>query len=168
MAPITQAELKELLHYDPETGAFTWRVARGGRAQVGSPAGSKHPEGYILIKLNRVTTGAHRVAFLYMAGSWPLEQIDHINGAKNDNRWCNLRPASHSQNCVNRHRQNRVGDGWRGVLKVGNRYQAAICVRENGKKRRIHLGMFTTAEEAHEAYLAAARARHGTFLPSGA
>ena len=166
MKPLTQSRLIELLTYDLASGCFTWRVSRGGRAHAGGRAGTVHPDGYVFITIDGVSHAAHRLAFLYMLGQFPVEQVDHVNHDGTNNRWTNLRPATRSQNCVNRHRSNSVGDGFRGVLKVGNRYQAAICVRENGKKRRIHLGMFATAEDAHQAYLVAAAARHGEFLPT--
>lgn len=157
--------LHEILSYDPTTGDFRWRVDRGGKARAGSIAGSVHPDGYRFIKINRVSHAAHRLAFMYMTGSEPPNQIDHINQDGTDNRWINLRPATQSQNCVNRHRTNVVGEGLRGVCRCGNRFQAAISIREHGVKRRLHLGMFDTAQEAHAAYLTAAVERYGEFLP---
>ena len=159
---LSQSELLEQLQYDPETGIFT---RRRGRC-VGQAAGSRDSSGHLQIKVAGRSYAAHRLAVLYMTGQWPLEQVDHINQVKTDNRWVNLRPASQSQNCVNRTRPNRVGDGFRGVQKIGNRYQATISIRENGQKRRAHLGMFDSAPAAHAAYLEAARQRHGDFLPT--
>lgn len=74
---LTSETLKELLHYNPETGIFTWAKNAGQRAQVGRIAGSRTPSGYIKISLSRKLYAAHRLAWLYMTGSWPENEIDH-------------------------------------------------------------------------------------------
>ena len=100
---LTQARLKELLHYDPETGAFTWRVDRTNGRRAGDLAGSTR-EGHITIGVEGTQYYAHRLAVLYMTGKWPKAgmHVDHINRQKADNRWCNLRVVSHSKNMRNR------------------------------------------------------------------
>jgi hypothetical protein len=165
VAVIDLAEARRLLDYSPETGEFLWKISRGGMARAGSAAGSIDTYGYRMIKVGRTAYLAHRLAFLFVEGSLPRQQVDHINGNKDDNRWTNLRHATHSQNCVNRTRPNRIGDGRRGVNRIGSRFQASISIRLAGKKKRVHLGMFGTADEAHEAYLGAARKLHGEFAP---
>ena len=164
---LTQDRLRELLHYDPLSGVFTHRVTRGGRAQVGTVAGSRVTSGHVQIKVDRRGYLAHRLAFLYMTGEWPAAEVDHINRVRDDNRWDNLRPATHAQNMVNKQFPCN-STGFRGVVRFGKRFGAAIYVGCDGKKKRIHLGMFATAEEAHQAYLTAARELHGDFLPIGA
>lgn len=94
MAELTAGRLKELLTYDPETGVFIWRGWRSGSAVAGSVAGSLHSDGYVCIKIGRCLYRAHRLAFLYMTGSRPIGQVDHINMNRADNRWCNLRETS--------------------------------------------------------------------------
>jgi hypothetical protein len=97
---ITQEELKRVLHYEPETGVFTWLVSCGAAA-AGSMAGHLHVSGYVYIKILRTKYKAHRLAHLYMTGKWPIHDIDHFNRVKDDNRWGNLRPATKSQNQSN-------------------------------------------------------------------
>ena len=88
---ITQERLKELLHYDPETGVFTWKVDKGTRARAGQEAGCLNGvSGYIDISIDKKLEKAHRLSFLYMDGSMPPEHTDHINGIRNDNRPQNL------------------------------------------------------------------------------
>jgi len=88
---ITQEKLKEEMHYDPETGLFTWLISRAKRVKVGDIAGGKNNNGCILITLFGQRYLAHRLAFLYMTGSLPSDQIVHINQAKDDNSWTNIR-----------------------------------------------------------------------------
>ena len=97
---LTQACLKELLHYDPETGVFTWKVQRS-RVKAGTIAGHKNANGYIVIYVLNRPYKAHRLAWLYANGYFPPEDIDHINGAKADNRIQNLREASRKVNSRN-------------------------------------------------------------------
>lgn len=112
---ITQAQLKEILHYCPETGVFTWIVRLGARGQVGAVAGSEHSKGYIHIIISKVSYKAHRLAWLYMTGEWPPSQVDHINETKADNRWENLRPATNQQNCSNKKARSDNTTGLKGL-----------------------------------------------------
>lgn len=94
---ITQFELKELLYYASDTGVFNWRTNRPHRPE-GAVAGSFHSTGYVHISINRKLYKAHRLAWLYVHGSFPLTGIDHINRNKSDNRVCNLRLANQTEN----------------------------------------------------------------------
>lgn len=156
---LTQERLKELLHYDPGTGLFTWLVCKTNATKVGDVAGSVEKKGYVVISIVNQRYKAHRLAWLYMTGKWPLDQIDHINGVKNDNRFVNFREASNIFNTQNQRRP-RVNNSL-GILGVNyrddqKRYCATICV--NAKK--IHLGSYKTPEEASAAYIEAKRKYH--------
>lgn len=156
---LTQEWLKELLHYDPETGAFKWLVDRSSRHKAGSMAGSFNSKGYLQIMIQRRNYLAHRLAWLYMTGSWPEDQVDHRDLNKANNRWSNLRAANDSQNQQNKAATRNVGSsGLLGVTwsKAARKWAAQIKV--NGK--RIYLGLFVEAEDAHQAYLAAKRELH--------
>ncbi len=100
MKPITQKELKEILHYDPDTGLFT-RKKKARGAVVGAIVGSKNRHGHISLTLLGKTYLTHRLAFLYMEGEFPPDQVDHINRVRDDNRWCNLRHADEETNKSN-------------------------------------------------------------------
>ena len=155
---IKAERLRELLHYDPESGVFTWKVSRGGSARAGSTAGSPDAKGYIKVKINGHFYKAHRLAWLWVHGVWTDKAIDHQNRLKNDNRIANLREVSASENQQNRALPRHNTSGFPGVCwhKKASRWQAQIQL--NGKNR--HLGLFGTPEDAHDAYLAAAAEMH--------
>jgi HNH endonuclease len=88
---ITRTRLKEFLHYDPETGVFTWLVKPCRNILAGSIAGNVMNEGYVMVKIDRKNYKAHRLAWLYVHGTFPPDQLDHINRGRADNRLCNLR-----------------------------------------------------------------------------
>ncbi|MCK5236045.1 MAG: HNH endonuclease [Deltaproteobacteria bacterium] len=111
---ITQKELKEILHYDPETGYFIWLKLIGKRAVIGSRAGSKCIDGYIYIHIEKKKYRAHRLAWFYMTGKWPKE-TDHINHVRHDNRFCNIRDVTCSQNMKNRPLKKNNKSGFTGV-----------------------------------------------------
>ena len=124
---LTQKRLKELLHYDPETGVFTWLYG----CYRGKVAGGLDQEGYRTIRISKKEYRAHRLAFLYVEGYLPEYQVDHKNGNRDDNRWSNLRHVTQACNNQNRVVQvnNRsgfpgvhyqeLGKGWVARLKVG-------------------------------------------------
>lgn len=145
-----QETLKNLIIYDPETGVFTWR-------STGRIAGNNKREGRVRIRINYISYKAHRLAFLYMIGRWPEDQVDHINRDPSDNRWSNLREATSSQNRMNTLKRPR--DLPRGVYRVRGDFRAKIVVRGI----QIILGRFKTVEEATKAYDSAAPIYHGEF-----
>jgi hypothetical protein len=157
MIDITQETLKSLIVYEPETGLFRWRHGRNGAA-AGKIAGSPDKDGYVRIRVNYKRYPAHRLAFLYMTGEWPREQVDHANLNKNDNRWENLRDATASQNAANR--CVRGGKSiLKGVYADGRKWKATI--RKDGQLH--YLGLYDSQEEANQAYALAASVLHGEF-----
>jgi hypothetical protein len=102
MSRLSQARLKELLDYNPDTGVFTWRVSPTNTVPVGAVAGSINSvSGYRRIRVNGEEGYAHRLAFLYMEDKWPTHDVDHKNHDRDDNRWCNLREATRRENLQN-------------------------------------------------------------------
>lgn len=163
-ANLTSARLKELVHYDPVTGVFSRTghaqqvgKRRSARSKLGPMIRKPTAAGYITYSVDCHAYTAHRLAWLYVNGAWPQGMIDHINGDKADNRIDNLRPSDASLNQQNL-RAAKAGNivGLLGVTAEGERYCAAIM----HNRVRIHLGRFSTAVEAHAAYLGAKRAIH--------
>ena len=154
--------LHELLQYDPSTGLFEWKESRARGAKAGDVAGSRHSHGYTKIKIDGRTYRAHRLAWLYVHGVWPTNQLDHRNGIRDDNRIENLREATAGQNHQNRAVQSNStsrhpGVGWHPRAK---RWRAHIKV--GGKQ--IYVGHFKELSDAVKAR-AAAKAKHHTFQP---
>ena len=162
MIEITHKQLIELLHYDPDTGLFKW-LKNSGRnyANVGKIAGTTAKNGYCCIRLKGKPYYAHRIAWLYVHGKEPEHYIDHINGIKTDNRICNLRQATHTQNARNSQKKVFNKSGFKGVhfFKQTSKWRASIMVDH----KNISLGLYDTPERAHQAYCEAARKYHGDF-----
>lgn len=155
---LTAEYLRELLSYDPDTGTFVWRVSCQG-TKAGDVAGTPGSEGRRHITIGYSRFKAHRLAWLYVYGSWPKQLIDHINGDPTDNRICNLREASVSENQGNQraaHTNNETGLLGAHKKHGRNNFRARITV--GGKE--LHLGNFATAELAHAAYLSAKETYH--------
>ena len=157
---LTAERLRGLLSYDQATGVFTWREKPSPRIHAGAVAGTVMSHGYRHIKIGDRYYKAHRLAWLYVVGSWPQAHIDHRNCHRDDNRFDNLREASRAINSQNRRNASR---GKRSCNLLGayldrNSGRWNSKLRVNGRVR--FLGCFATAEEAHEAYVAAKRIHH--------
>jgi hypothetical protein len=160
--PLTQERLKEILHYDPETGVWRWLVTRGGRA-AGSIAGTLDSDGYRRIMINFRQYRSSNLTVLYMLGWLPVGEVDHKDVNPSNDRWDNLREATSSQNMANR-RAGKLGRSLpKGVYWSFNRFRAQI--QHNGKQ--LYLGGFNTVEEAAAAYASAAVKIHGAFARAG-
>ena len=170
---LTVERVRALLDYEPSTGVFSWKrrpvfefpdtraMKSWNTKHAGKQAGTVNVvNGYVQIGFGERKAYAHRLAFLWMNGAWPSEQVDHINGARADNRWANLRDVPCFVNLQNLKRTKRkdctTGRLGAFVDKRDGRFQAQIRVQGV-----VHsLGRYATADEAHEAYLAAKRRLH--------
>ena len=136
---LTQKRLRELLHYNPETGVFKWNLLVG-RSVVGGTAGSLDKDGYRHIGINKKDYKAHRLAWLYINGYFPENQVDHINRKKDDNRFKNLREVS--QTCNNRNMGNPCHNtsGVKGIVwhRGTKKWRAQLMVN----KKMFHLGLY--------------------------
>lgn len=161
---ITAERVREALSYDPMTGEFVWLIGKRGTS-IGTKAGCVEPTGYVRITIDQHRLGAHRVAWLHFTGQWPANDIDHINGARADNRIANLREATRAQNICNSPLRKDNVSGFKGVswIKKAECWRATITV--NGKN--IVIGSFACRLAAHEAYKAAAVEHHKEFANFG-
>lgn len=161
---ITQSRLKEVLLYNPDTGFFTW-IKRTGNRAAGSLAGTPRANEYIQIRVDKKIYLAHRLAWLYVHGVFPPDQLDHINRIRTDNRISNLRLATQAENKQNFSKSRRNKSGIIGVswCKQSRKWHARICI--NGRK--TDLGRYDSIEKAAAAR-AEAKARYHTFNPEDA
>jgi hypothetical protein len=178
--------VRSLLSYNPETGELRWRVSRARTAKKGNLAGCRSTAngGGLIVTVDGQGYRATHLIWLIVEGYMPDHEIDHENGDSFDNRWRNLREATHMQNCWNRKRRSTNTSGYTGVSWHKGRWvpgysrgtqrrcadswhpgcwQARIQV----DGRTIHLGEFDTAEEAAVVYEAAARQHFGEFYRVG-
>lgn len=160
MRGLTADRLREQLDYDPETGIFKWKISKRCVA-IGDIAGTDTERGYRLICIDGKRHYEHRLAWLHYYGNAPVDQIDHINRDKKDNRICNLREASPAQNQMNGGVKSHNISGIRGVRLRKNRPGYYARITFEGKQR--HLGVFSTAEEAESAYKEAAKKYFGEY-----
>lgn len=157
---ILHARLLELIRYEPLTGWFYYANSRG-KYKTGDVAGWWDGSSYKL-RIGGVQYLAHRLAWFYITGEWPAEEIDHKDGDRSNNIFSNLRLASSSQNKCNKLNYTVSESGSRGVYpnrKGGPPWRSTIQVGG----RQIHLGLFYTIPEASAAYLEAAELYHGEF-----
>ena len=165
---ITQQILKQLMHYDPETGVFTRLITTNPRAKAGAVAGTKTGDGYLKSQINGRPYLLHRLAWLYMTGEMPPVGIlmDHINQVKDDNRFKNLRLADHSLNGQNisqpQNWQSRTSSH-RGVHWDSSRSMWFSQIAVSGKKK--FLGRYQSEQDALKAYQRAREELH-PFSPA--
>jgi hypothetical protein len=159
MIPI--ARLHELLRLDIETGKLFWRVKSSSKIRVGAEAGCRGSRGYVLVRVDGVLLKGHRIVFALVNNRWPTLDIDHINGVTNDNRPCNLREATVTQNLQNARLYTANKSGHKGVYwdNRTNSWRAEIC--SNGKT--LHLGRFVDLETAASVRANATSQLHGEF-----
>lgn len=150
--------LREVLSYNPETGVFHWKVRAAYHVRIGTVAGSLNSQGYLHTRVDGKRFLNHRLAWLFVHGTWPSGDIDHINGCRSDNRIANLRDVQRSINAQNLRtaQSNNKSTGLLGAYKQGRRWCSIIMI--DGKQR--YLGTFDTPEEAHTAYLETKRKFH--------
>ncbi len=152
--------LKKHLNYNPDTGIFVWVKPPCNAVRKGQTTGYAY-KGYLYIGFSYKLYLAHRLAWFWMTGKWPKNEIDHINGVGVDNRWCNLREATRSQNMANNVKIKNNTSGYRGVSWHKNRNKYIANIRINN--RLEYLGYYATPEKAAEAYNKAATEYFGKF-----
>ncbi len=168
---LDQRTLKQHLHYDPETGVFTRLRADTNTVTIGEVAGgpwyrkAKPDDKYWVISIENIRYQAHRLAWLYMTGEWPEDKVDHWDHDGLNNRWKNLRAATHVENIRNSRIRSNNTSGYKGVSWDVNRGKWQVGIRYDGKRHA--LGRFDDKEEAIAAYAAAAKRIFGEFAYLG-
>lgn len=165
--------LREFLHCDPSTGSLFWRERdkrhfdneRLWKSFNTKWAGkrafnNKLKTGYIIGSMFGVTYQSHRIIWAMSHGRWPIHEIDHINGNPSDNRLCNLREATRSQNNMNR-RSYRGKSKFKGVHWNAREKRWVSQITKDGVVR--YLGFYLSEDDAAQAYAKASNLYHGEF-----
>lgn len=159
---LTADYLRSILSYNRKTGRLHWkRDNRGSNPKKGNFAGGYRNDGYYYVGIDGALYYSHRVIWAIITGAWPKDRIDHKSGDPSDNRWRNLRQATHAQNLHNtsRHKNNKTG--YKGVQQIKGCSRFYARLRVNNVVHR--LGSFPTAEQASAAYKKAAIKFHREF-----
>jgi hypothetical protein len=157
-----QDRLKAVLDYNPKTGVWTRLVDGRWSKVVQRNAGYLSKQGYVIVLFNGKNRKASRLAWLYMTGSWPKRDLDHVNGNRSDDRWSNLRLATRVQNIANGRIRKDNTSGFKGVSFRKHDRKWVPQLRFRGKAK--YLGCFDTPEKAYAAYLSAARKTFGEYF----
>jgi HNH endonuclease len=150
MPKLTQKRLRYLFAYCPHSGIFTRLIAMSSNAKVGDISGTIDSHGYRQINIDCKKYKASRLAFLYMNDELPKDCVDHINGVRNDDRWCNLREVTYQENNMNKSLFTNNISGTTGVSFINRdkTWRASISVPGKGK---ISLGHFKDVNMAIKA-----------------
>ena len=143
---LSQEQLKEVIDYDPETGLFLWTARKSGRV-IGGIAGCRFKisgKEYLTVSINGKRLLLHRLVFLYMTGSFPKNDVDHIDGNGTNNRWANLRDVTRLENSRNRRLSSDNKSGISGVMIFQNKWYVRIGL----KGGKVELGYFHDFFEA--------------------
>lgn len=160
---LTQARLKEVLHYSPETGLMTWKSG-ANRKCSNQPAGTPRSDGYLSIGLDYRRYLAHRLAWLFVYGEMPDKglYLDHIDGNKANNKISNLRLATHSQNQMNS--KPRSVSGTKNVVWSESNKKWTVRFKANGKT--LYYGIYKNLEDAKRVADSKRLELHGEFAYS--
>lgn len=129
---LTQQALRKELQYNPETGKFLWLLHRKGRRGT---VGTVNKHGYLVITMSGRRIMAHRLAWFYMTGVWPAEELDHIDRDTSNNKFNNLREASHSENSVNSKIREDNSSGHPGICWDRQKMKWKVQISSSGNKR---------------------------------
>ena len=154
----SNVSLFDAFSYCPNSGLIRWKIDHTRGIKVGDVAGNKNGKGYLRFQFQGKFYQAHRVAWLLYYGQYPSQWIDHINGDPTDNRICNLRQATPSQNALNRRASvgssssGAVGVCWHRRLK---KWQVMVCGQ--------YLGIFASRQAAIKTVIAYRRKHYPEF-----
>ena len=162
---LTADRLREILSYDYKTGEFRWRAKTCRKVVIGRIAGWLDNYGYLTIQIDGKNYKGHRLAWLYIYGEWPPDDVDHKDTVRHHNWIDNLRLATRSQNFANRRFSGKNTSGFKGASYHKRSKKFVAQIQKNGI--HTYLGCFLTAEEAHAVYVAKAKEVFGEFANDG-
>ena len=168
MKRVTASEARALLNYDPETGVLSWKRRERERfateqkfkawntRYAGKPAGCvSSSTGYLVMSIHNRRELVHRVIWIMQTGEWPPAQVDHQDHCRTNNRWANLRAASHAENGRNQSARRHSASGVLGVSMRRDTGKWAARIKVGGKTK--NLGCYATLSAAQAVRQAAAR-----------
>ena len=163
---LTAEYVRSILHYECNTGRLVWKdrpstYARVNARQRGTVAGVISKLGYRQVFIDGAKYTASRLIWLMQTGRWPKDEIDHRNTIKDDNRWKNLRIATRSENCRNKHKKDGTRSGLKGVSWNTKCQKWVARIGHEGVV--YYLGIYDKKSEAYAVYCRAAKKTHQKF-----
>lgn len=158
---ISWIDLFASLNYDPVTGVWTRLIPASSRGKRGSRADRPSVKGALVVSIQGKAHYSHRLAWKYMTGSWPKEDVDHKNTNNKNNIWTNLRLATDSQNLANRPKQKNNTSGYKGVTWQADKKKWKAQIGYQCKN--LWLGYADTPEGAYKLYVEANERLFGEF-----
>lgn len=157
---LTREEVDRLFEY--RDGQLFWKERGIGR-RFEKPVGTKNSKGYFQVEIKGVTYKIHRLIWV-MHGNDPVPILDHVDGNRGNNKIQNLRPATSSQNCMNRKHDNKNAAGATGVFwyKALQKWQVRIWANN----KSYHGGYFDCPKEAAKVAASMRKELHGSFAKS--
>jgi len=173
--------LRQLLRYEPETGKLFWlnravdwftdgaypaarECKRWNARYAGKEAfTASNGDGYFHGKVQGVVIKAHRVIWAMQEGVWPDNQVDHLNGIRSDNRWGNLRAATHAENMKNQKKRKNTSSQYRGVYWRKDIKRWISAGGSGIRGNHVYLGCYVDETDAARAYDAFAKSQYGAF-----
>jgi len=156
------AHISDLVTYDPKTGHIIWLKDRPNGVRAGDICRNRDRYGHIQVSIGGKRYAAHRLAFLFMGEELP-DIVDHINGIRDDNRWCNLRSACKHTNAYNEGKKRNNTSGYKGVTYEGGKWRA----RTSFAGKRVNVGFFSNKEDAHKALCEKREELHKEYANNG-
>jgi len=153
--------IRDYVEYFPETGIFIWKKSPTPRIKVGDGCGSSHGCGYITITVMQKSYLAHRLAWFLTYGEWPINDIDHIDGDRKNNKITNLRGATRQENLRNTGSRKNKTSNYKGVSWDKTRCKWVAYIKFNGKVK--NLGRFNNEEDAALEYNKWAKEKFGVY-----
>lgn len=159
---LTAEFVREIFTYDPDSGELRWKKNINRMHKIGKLAGWTRGSKYSRIVINKKWYYTHRIIYLYMTGTWPPKEVDHVLGNAQDNRWEKLRAATPQQNKWNSKIRSTNTTGFKGVsFRVGSKLPWFARLFVNGKN--MYLGSYATREQAYATYCEAVKRYHKEF-----
>jgi hypothetical protein len=158
---IDREALLAAMTYNKKSGICRWRTTRKGVEKVNQVAGYVDKQGKRWIRFSNGRYRSTHLIWFYVTGTWPPVLVDHEDLNVSNDKWRNLRLATHAQNHCNLRKSKRNTSGYKGVSFCKKKNKFEVRINFEGKCHR--LGYYKTARLGHAVYKKASQRYHGAY-----